>query len=220
LNVVKVPYILYGEIYGSRVQKEILYTKDIKFSPFDLKTEDGFYDYNRFKEVCKDIFDLPPEIFKADSKDTLVEKIQTIDNIKGNLSNNGYIIEGVVVRNLSPGDRVILKEKTKQFKEEIKAPKQKIIGCDHDEFMLAMYENLTPQRLSNVISKEGLPDLPDDTYIKHVRNELIKDAKEYIKDEYPEKYNEYDKVAKKTREKIYKKLEKYATYITKNYFYS
>lgn len=167
LDKIQQPFILYGELCGPGVQKELFYSNELKFMPFDIKTQDCYLDYHTFKDLCKDLFELPREMFKT-TREKLIWKCKEAEDLKN--------IEGVVIKGINCKERIIFKVKTYKFKESIYC---QII--DKNDYLQNMFSNLTEQRLSNVLSKEKEIKNVTNKELKRLTKLFIKDAEEDVK---------------------------------------
>lgn len=174
---------IYGEYFGGKynetqnpnekvrkpVQREVLYSNEYNFIPFDIKVyrdDNSYYldwtlfyaiiyisDFKIFNEVLEGTFE---ELSKYDpnNKQTQIPALYKLDDIPGNYA-EGFILRPVVEMRTSKGERIMFKHKADKFSETIasKAPK-----CDlPDEakvYLEELVNRLNKNRLNSVVSKE------------------------------------------------------------------
>lgn len=207
--------IIYGEWFGGsfpgenisgakKVQKGISYSPDNEFYAFDMKIDDQYVSKDILIDICTSA-----DIFYAESlfEGTLDECLKygnafgsTIPEKLGFefpvTEDNQNICEGIVIKPTIPmfigESRMIFKSKNEKFaeingsKHEKREPKE--IPAGFLEFMNDVEPYVNDNRLSNVLSKEGISD--DDLCPKHI-GQIIKPFFDDIVEDYS-KDNEFD----------------------------
>lgn len=190
--------ILYGELYGNGIQKEVKYgEKD--FIAFDIKVirPDGsehWLEWPIVKSYCL-MSDIPttPELGTGTLAEMLALNVDFITHLgpqeEGNVS-EGFVVKQLFKEQLLPhGARAIIKVKSDKFKEkkgkETKAPAAPVVLTEEQEKMyaeLSLY--VSEARLRNVLSKVGTVNQKQFGMLQGL---LIQDAKvEYERDERDE----------------------------------
>lgn len=203
-------FILYGEQFGGQynhpdienmtdkpVQKEIHYSPNFNFIPFDLriwdKTRSNWYfeDYCVFNNLMKSIgFKTPPILCKGcvtkvcnyDVNNNIITKIPELYNLPPILDN---FIEGVVIRPIKniyhKKDRVMYKNKTIKFSEKLYKVKKVPSKLEPiiKEFMSRISPYVTIQRLHNVLSKEP-EEFNGDKYLGETIKKFLADIYEDV----------------------------------------
>lgn len=155
--------VIYGELFGGNVQKEVEYgEKD--FRAFDL-TLDGVVQAKLNQRAwCEGVGILSAPFIHSG---TFAECLALSNTFKSTLTPEGYeeenTSEGLVIEPVEPnwfnnGSRIYFKNKTEGFSEKKRKPKEHIVFELSDEESELMNELLTyntTQRVSNVISKIG-----------------------------------------------------------------
>ena len=153
--------VIYGELFGGNVQKEVEYgEKD--FRAFDL-TLDGIVQSKLSQRAwCEGCGILSAPLIASG---TFAECLALPNTFKSTLTPEGYEgenkSEGLVIEPVEPnwfnnGSRIYFKNKTESFSERQAKPKQVFELSDDESALLnEMLEYNTPQRVSNVISKIG-----------------------------------------------------------------
>lgn len=172
---------VYGEIFGTGIQKRCNYGdgKFIRF--FDIRIGDEFVSPKRFREIMEEI----------GYSDLIVETFDMIEGLNNVLEFNPYIknefgslIEGVVIKPYyenyfsSLGSRFILKKKNEEFgeKKQKKQKKKKEADPEVEKLKELFLPYINRNRVLSVFSKEGEIENQDQIgeYIKLV----MKDAQE------------------------------------------
>jgi len=91
--------ILYGETYGGSVQSlnyGISKGECLGFKAFDIKIDDKYLDWDKFKELC-DKYDIPvvPVLYRGPYS---MEKMKEIADGKSTIENANHIREGIVTK--------------------------------------------------------------------------------------------------------------------------
>lgn len=155
--------VIYGELFGGNVQKEVEYgEKD--FRAFDL-TLDGIVQTKLNQRAwCEGAGILSAPFIHSG---TFAECLALSNTFKSTLTPEGYTeentSEGLVIEPVEPnwfnnGSRIYFKNKTEGFSEKKRKPKEHVVFELSDEESELMNELLTyntTQRVSNVISKVG-----------------------------------------------------------------
>lgn len=172
---------VYGEIFGGsfygdqevgskKIQKEVEYSPKTEFMAFDLIT-DGNYMCGQGSLEVLDLygFQCPPYFGKFNSLQEALQVANDMDSEVpdqlGFTAKEGNIMEGVVIKPawddiiLPNGKRLIIKNKNSKFSEknntkEVKVP---VELSDHAKtLVVSLSTYINPNRLSNVLSKEGI----------------------------------------------------------------
>jgi len=156
--------IIYGELFGGNVQKEVEYgEKD--FRAFDLVVDGSPVNKEKVYQLFSLLGTIPfvPVIHIG----TFAECLALSNTFRSKLTPEGYeednTSEGLVIEPVEPnwfnnGSRIYFKNKTEGFSEKKRKPKEHIVFELSDEESELMNELLTyntTQRVSNVISKIG-----------------------------------------------------------------
>lgn len=155
--------VIYGELFGGNVQKEVEYgEKD--FRAFDL-TLDGIVQTKLNQRAwCEGVGILSAPLIASG---TFAECLALSNTFKSTLTpesyeeentSEGLVIEPTVPTYFNNGSRIYFKNKTEGFSEKKRKPKEHIVFELSDEESELMNELLTyntTQRVSNVISKIG-----------------------------------------------------------------
>lgn len=155
--------IIYGELFGGNVQKEVEYgEKD--FRAFDLVIDGVVQPKTKQRSWCEGM-GIPnvPWI----SCGTFAECLALSNTFKSTLTPEGYegenTSEGLVIEPVEPswfnnGSRIYFKNKTESFSEKKRQPKEKQVfelSEDESDLINELLTYNTEQRVSNVISKIG-----------------------------------------------------------------
>lgn len=201
MNVLNIPsIILFGELYGTGVQKGIYYSQDKNIKFFDMKICNLYISQNKmlnfFKEIkCENM--LVPIIGYAKS---LKEALEINTEFNSHISDKQFdqldnICEGVVIK---PFEKVYMydesvfyiKKKNEKFLEKSKSPKkQKIyteLSKEYQELKNIFSTYFTENRLDNVFSKYG--EIQEIKEIGKYINLLIEDAKQDFFKEYKDRF--------------------------------
>lgn len=155
--------VIYGELFGGNVQKEVEYgEKD--FRAFDLTLDGVVQTKLNQRAWCEGVGILSAPFLHTG---TFAECLALSNTFKSTLTPEGYTeentSEGLVIEPIEPnwfnnGSRIYFKNKTEGFSEKKRKPKEHIVFELSDEESELMNELLTyntTQRVSNVISKIG-----------------------------------------------------------------
>ena len=176
---------VYGEIYGgiynhpdvkkvaeaTKVQKEVHYRPDNSFIVFDIKIDGILVDYDTEVLLCvKFGFDHVPELARG-LFDKLINnpvvfpdplyKVFCLPVIEKNDA-EGWVLKPVNPLFFANGERIILKGKNPEFREEKKKNKSKIIITLSDkgnELRDELLTFITENRLRNVLSHGEIEDI-------------------------------------------------------------
>lgn len=191
--------VLYGEIFGKGVQKEINYgpNKSLLFFDIAIQEEDGlnrYLPYGKFISFCR-IFDVPmaPEICRVQGLDNALNfesrfRSTIFPEATGGIAGEN-ICEGVVIKPIhkvyvSPvGEVFYIKKKNKEFMEEhsTKAIPKVSDLTEIGKFQSIFKGYITEARLNNVISKYG--PIPNTKEISNYIKYMLDDAKaDFLKD--------------------------------------
>jgi len=226
-NMMTKNFQLFGEIfggclpgYGSKtkmVQKEIYYSPELEFMPFDLKIDDVYMTYTTIVPILKDAGFKPVEILgkmtlldalkiDVNTFKTTIPKFLGYDNDHPSLHEN--YAEGIVVKTddlqyYGP-HRFVLKIKSNKFREKsapIRLSKSSVpnISDEAKETLEELLTYLCENRLNAVISKIGTVNR---TMLPKVSGLLVKD----ILEEFYKEGNEFPKYGDPNKEKLEKKL--------------
>lgn len=154
--------VIYGELFGGNVQKEVEYgEKD--FRAFDMSINGVVLHKLQQRSVCASVCILSaPAIYTG----TFAECLSLSNTFKSTLTPEGYAeentSEGLVIEPVIPtwfnnGSRVYFKNKTASFSEKKAKPKNEVFDLSDEENSLLndILSYNTEQRVSNVISKIG-----------------------------------------------------------------
>ena len=170
--------VIYGELYGQGIQKEINYgEKDFVAFDIVLATDDEHTRLSWEEAVfhCVDIMPFVPVIQRGTLEELLQINVNQMSSVQAAVKGiGGEITEGIVIRHatknivLPTGSSGIIKLKSDSFLET-KARKTKTPPKPLDPATQEYYELLvsaiTLPRLMNVVSKEGLVDKSKFGYI-------------------------------------------------------
>lgn len=171
---------VYGEIFGgiypgkkqttSKVQKEVYYSPDIHFFPFDIKIENVYMNYEDSRYLLeKRGFICPPRIAKGSSLVQLIKDVSPVfithiphlfdlELVPENYS-EGLVIRPMHEYTTSKGSRVIFKHKNVSF-SEVKPktinllPKEEKLSDDELAFFTDILRYMTHNRLNNILSHQ------------------------------------------------------------------
>ena len=193
---------LFGELIGDGINNRVKYCTGREFIVFDLlitTTCDTYYcNYEALVDMLEhfNLFVLTPEHYKGNLRDCLdyCTNNLTFNSVIPKLLNNeyadlevnceeGFVIKPVKYLRLKTGDRVILKCKSPEFKENSnKVKTTKIIELTDEEnnVLNSLTELVTDSRLYSVTSKLGKLSTNDfgkvlGLYIKDVIEDYSKD---------------------------------------------
>lgn len=155
--------VIYGELFGGNVQKEVEYG-DKDFRAFDM-TIDGVVQTKLVQRSLCEGSGIPSAPFITSG--TLAECLAIENTFKSTLTPEGYLeennAEGLVIEPVIPtwfnnGSRVYFKNKTASFSEKKAKPKNEVFDLPEEENSLLneLLSYNTQQRVSNVISKIGV----------------------------------------------------------------
>ena len=153
--------VIYGELFGGNVQKEVEYgEKD--FRAFDITLDGVVQTKLNQRAWCEGVGILSAPFIHSG---TFTECLALSNTFKSTLTPEGYEgenkSEGLVIEPVEPnwfnnGSRIYFKNKTESFSERQAKPKQVFeLSDEESELLNEMLEYNTPQRVSNVISKIG-----------------------------------------------------------------
>ena len=191
-------FIIYGELYGSNIQKEINYGDKPMFRAFDiyLYHVDAFLSPQGTVDRCSTVgIPTVSPLFKGTLKDCL----EFNPSITSGYSSTNDMAEGVVIKPcipfvLSSGSMPWIKNKTEAFLEK-KSVKVKKVNTSHDPFILATYlAYVCDARLNNVKSKMTEEEMT----IPNLANTLFQDVLEDITKEGIEWDRKYQKAVLST----------------------
>lgn len=155
--------VIYGELFGGNVQKEVEYgEKD--FRAFDLTLDGVVQTKLNQRAWCEGVGILSAPFIHIG---TFAECLALSNTFKSTLTPEGYepenTSEGLVIEPVEPawfnnGSRIYFKNKTEGFSEKKRNPKEHIVfelSFEESELMNELLTYNTTQRVSNVISKIG-----------------------------------------------------------------
>lgn len=155
--------VIYGELFGGNIQKEVEYgEKD--FKAFDVTLngtplEKGLaYSYLRFAGISSVPLFHIGTLAECLIIENTFRSTLTPEDYSGDNNAEGLVIEPTVPTYFNNGSRIYFKNKTEGFSEKKRKPKEHIVFELSDEESELMNELLTyntTQRVSNVISKIG-----------------------------------------------------------------
>lgn len=220
------PFILYGELYGNDIQKDIsygYYSCYRDFVPFDLYLQSTkcFMDYGTLCKTVEPYFNALPILYRG----TLDKCVKFDVNGKNKLFKALNGIEGVIVRGLTEyktklGKRIMFKIKSKAFEERLYPHitdrlKSNISRYSEEEYeyyvLLESYIN--ENRLHSVLSKESpeLRDIPTicKLFVKDAMEDIDKDPDiKLFRTKWPKKAK---KIENKIKGTVYKIVKKHIT---------
>jgi Rnl2 family RNA ligase len=218
-------FILYGELYGgnsrgdirskySQVQKGVFYTPEIEFLAFDLfVVSTGEYLTGcQFVDFVPSYCDIVPIIGVYKFADAL-ELDTKFDSKIGGIADN--ISEGVVIRPWNfdyknyHGERLIIKKKNEEFKENCRAKKEVVQLDINSELMERVISYINRNRLESVLSKIGEVSIKEFGLV----------MKEFSKDIHDDFLKEND-VDMDEWKVVWKSVQKVISTEIRNYFYA
>jgi ATP-dependent RNA circularization protein (DNA/RNA ligase family) len=121
--------ILFGEGFGAGIQKGGIYRKDMSFILFDVYANGRWSTREEVNDIAK-LLDLEqPADLGSMTQDDIVSFVKS--KPRGRYNNEGYIMEGVVVRseplmryNTQSADPIVWKLKVKDFHESYRTSKE------------------------------------------------------------------------------------------------
>lgn len=217
--------VIYGELFGGNVQKEVEYgEKD--FCGFDVSIDGEIVEkVEAFSIIRFASIKTVPVIHVG----TFAECLALPNTFKSLLTPEGYTeentSEGLVIEPVEPqsfnnGSRVYFKNKTEGFSEKKRTPKEvKVfeLSKSESELMNLLLEYNTEQRVSNVISKIGVVTNKDFGKIlglttQDLLEEFTKETERNPKVEAADNWRDFNKIlsaeiTKVVREQFVKVLE-------------
>jgi Rnl2 family RNA ligase len=185
---------VYGELFGSNIQKGVYYGSEKKIRIFDVSIDDemlSWIELISFLEETNTKDMLVPVIDIIGFEDILKYNPYFITRINCGLIDADNICEGVVVRPISkeyvsPGNkRFIIKIKNDKFKEKQRKPKNFEKISDEILKLNELFKTyITDMRLQGVFSKYGMIESKKE--IGKYISLLLQDAKEDFLKENPE----------------------------------
>lgn len=192
--------VLFGELYGKKIQKGVYYSDKVKIAFFDIRINKELVPQNKFLEYS--------QLLELDT----VPKLAIVDNIKEALNFNTKlnskisdrefkegenIIEGIVIKPYNKiyisngGNTFFLKKKNIEYKEKKRAKKNNKIVLEETEELKKLAtifkDYLTENRVNSVISKLG--EITSKNDIGKYLGYVINDAKEDFLKDYPKDYS-------------------------------
>lgn len=179
--------VVYGEIFGGayphpdvkrtkdamRIQKGVFYTPDNLFYAFDLRVDDEYFGVDKANTLFAEVDLLHAQtLFRGSLEEALdypnafnstLPAILDLPDIGENIA-EGTVIRPVVPCFLGNGSRVILKNKNEKWAEKAKRKPSKTpdpLNASLVALRDELLEYITPNRLSNVLSKEGTVSFKD-----------------------------------------------------------
>ncbi len=201
------PIIIYGELYGERIQKEIQYgEKDFIVFDIYMPCKEAYVNWPMVMTLCTKV-GLPtvPEIARGTLDEMLKVSPEFDSIVAASKGFEGQASEGVVIKQLvgevtlNNGSRAIIKNKSQRFSEKKakggKFEKKEVSLTDPQTKLVEDFlQYLNSNRLNNVVSKLG--DLTHKDFGK-VQGLLVKDAKEeFERDEYAITTDDWEVVRK------------------------
>lgn len=217
--------VIYGELCGGNVQKEVNYGKK-DFRAFDLVVNGEVKDKVTMIGQCVS-FEIPyAPVIKTGS---FAECMSLNSTFKSKLTPEGYEgeneAEGLVIEPVEPawfanGSRIYFKNKTQAFSEKKRVPKEKIVfelsECGSD-LLNELLTYSTEQRVSNVISKIGQVTNKDfgkilGLTVQDILEDFTKETERDPKQEAEDNWKQFNKllsaeVGKTVRTEFVKQLE-------------
>lgn len=96
------PVIMYGEIFGPKIQKGFTYgikQGDLGYRCFDIKVDGKYLDYLTWKTICvKHNVPIVPVLYRGKFS---MEKLEEFSNIDSTIENTSHMMEGIVIKLVS-----------------------------------------------------------------------------------------------------------------------
>lgn len=219
--------VIYGELFGGNIQKEVEYgEKD--FRAFDLSLDGVVQSKLNQRAWCEGVGILNAPFIHSG---TFAECLALSNTFKSTLTPEGYeeenTSEGLVIEPVEPawfnnGSRIYFKNKTESFSEKKRKPKENLtfeLSDEESDLMDELLTYNTTQRVSNVISKIGVVTNKDFGRIlglttQDLLEEFTKDAEQDPKVIAQDNWKQFLKllqaeVGKTVREEFLKSLDNY-----------
>lgn len=194
--------VIFGELYGGRIQKGVYYSdqKHIKF--FDMRIDDVYLPFKETEEFFKKMESedlLVPKIAIVNSLDEALEFVPEFNTLLSDKEFEGLdnICEGVVIKTYNKvftnkdGSFFYIKNKNEKYweKHTLKRPNQKdYTMCDTANELKDIFQTyITENRLYSVFSKYG--QIESVKEIGKYISLLTEDAKKDFLKEYEDKFN-------------------------------
>lgn len=157
-------FIVYGELYGKGVQKEVEYGER-DFRAFDVVIDGVVQDKLSALAITKDCGLLFTPVIKTGSFKECLELPNKFQSwlTPDEFASQDNLAEGLVIEPVEPtwfnnGSRIYFKNKTEAFSEKKRQPKEKVVfelSEQESDLLNELLEYNTEQRVSNVLSKIG-----------------------------------------------------------------
>jgi len=200
---------VYGELYGAGIQKEIDYgEKD--FIAFDMHFhyEDGTVEIQSKAAAYEACIDVGIPFVPFYAVGTMDEMLAIdVESLRSKVAKDSFI-EGIVIEPVDPaflanGERLIIKKKTKVFSEskvrKPKTPPEPLSPAAENLYNVGL-TYFTAERLSNVISHEGLQERK---MFGKVIGWLMKDALDDLAKENAKVWHDVEKAERKRVQKMF-----------------
>mgnify|MGYP001573817517 CR=1 FL=1 len=157
-----VAFIIYGELFGDKIQKGVVYPQGRHFRAFDIKIDGTYVNDSIFNYICEEnCIPTVPRIKIGSLRELLelpLEFPTYLNPVEGNFA-EGLVIKPIITTYFNNGSRVILKRKCARFSEKTSVKRAITAAANvsfHGTELLAELETyFTANRLDNVISKIG-----------------------------------------------------------------
>lgn len=194
--------VIFGELYGGRIQKGVYYSdqKHIKF--FDMRIDDVYLPFKETEEFFKEMESedlLVPKIAIVNSLDEALEFVPEFNTLLSDKEFEGLdnICEGIVIKTYNKvftnkdGSFFYIKNKNEKYweKHKLKRPNQKdYTMCDTANELRDIFQTyITENRLYSVFSKYG--QIESVKEIGKYISLLTEDARQDFMKEYKEKFD-------------------------------
>lgn len=161
-------WTIYGELFGDKIQKGVLYPQGKHFKAFDIMIDGKYIDYEKFQHICSQ-YDLPTVPFiQAGTLESLlelpVEFLTRLNPIVDNVA-EGLVIKPNQVLFFPNGNRIIFKRKAARFVEKNSTKRVITNTKNMSSYAVNLIKELEPyintNRLNCVVSKLGPVQLED-----------------------------------------------------------
>ena len=182
--------IIYGELCGANVQKEVYYYDDVRLLIFDMIVDNKWLTFSDLSRLLCDKFRLPQLLVPIIGTVFGIQNALNIDtrfDSKVSLKENN-LCEGVVIKPLdkifiSNGNPIYIKKKNREFleKKSRRDKEVKVFDSRITEYKEAFKDYVNENRLNSAFSKYGMIEDRKDIgkYIKIIYDDCLED---FLKD--------------------------------------
>lgn len=183
-KILKINMPVFGEIFGTGIQKGINYGPR-RFAAFDILNGEKYLSYDEFTRVCNEYELEMCKFIARGSFDELLEInpefITSMSSVGAQDKAEGFVMKPCEDLRYPDNSRVILKKKSENFKEQSSGPKPKIeivlTGAQQEVYNIAT-SYINEERVNSAISKLG-----ESPNFGIIQNEVLNDIyKEILKD--------------------------------------